>query len=85
MEEPIPAGAAMAGKLFYVAPARQLMSVAVSAGQPLQLGVPRVLLGGVSREGYDVRSNGQEFVVLSNVEKAPSTPINIVVNWANEK
>jgi Tol biopolymer transport system component len=72
-------------ELFYVAPTRQLMSVPVRAGQPLQLGVPRVLLGGVSREAFDVRYGGQEFVVLSNVENAPSTPINIVVNWANEK
>jgi hypothetical protein len=71
-------------EIFYVSPQRQLMSVAVSAGQPLRLGVPVVLLGGVFRDKYDVTSDGQRFVVLSNLEKGPSAPINIVVNWANE-
>src|SRR5262249_28587539 len=71
-------------EVFYVSPPGQLMRLAVSTGQPLQLGVPGVLDGGVSRDKYDVTSDGQRFVVLSNVEKGRALPINIVVNWANE-
>ena len=70
-------------ELFYVAPAGQLISVAVSASQSLQLGIPRILFGGLSRDAYEVTPEGA-FVVF-NVEKAPSMPINVVVNWANER
>ena len=73
-------------ELFYIAPARQLMSVSVTpASQTLQLGIPRVLVAGVARDSYDVTSDGQRFVVLSNLDNEPLMPIHIVVNWASER
>jgi Tol biopolymer transport system component len=70
-------------ELFYMAPAGQLMSVGVTAIGSLQLGIPRVLFGGLSRDTYDVTSDGR-FIGFSNAERMPSQPINIVVNWASE-
>jgi eukaryotic-like serine/threonine-protein kinase len=71
-------------ELFYVAPGGQLMSVTVSANPSPQLGIPNVLFGGVSRDAYEVMPDGF-FVTLSNLERSPSQPINIVVNWANDQ
>ena len=69
-----------------MAPARQLMSVSVTpASQTLQLGIPGVIVAGVARDSYDVTSDGQRFVVLSNLDNEPLMPIHIVVNWASER
>jgi Tol biopolymer transport system component len=70
-------------ELFYMAPAGQLMSVGVTTIGSLQLGIPRVLFGGLSGDAYEVASDGL-FLGLSNTERTPSQPINIVVNWASE-
>src|SRR5262249_38296672 len=71
-------------ELFYVSSAGQLMSVAVSANPSPQLGIPNVLFGRVAGDAYEVLPDGL-FVTLSNLERSPSRPINIVVNWANER
>jgi Tol biopolymer transport system component len=71
-------------ELFYMAPAGQLMSVGVSTIGSLKLGIPRVLFGGLSRDAYEVASDGL-FLGLSNTERTLSQPINIVVNWASER
>src|SRR5262249_31132335 len=71
-------------ELFYMAPAGQLMSVGVTVIASLQLGIPRVLFGGLSRDAYEVTPDGR-FIGLSKAERSPSQPINIVVNWASER
>jgi Tol biopolymer transport system component len=71
-------------ELFYVGPAGQLMSVAVTGNPSPQLGIPKVLFERVGRDAYEVMPDGQ-FVASSNLERSPLRPINVVVNWTNER
>ena len=77
-------------ELFYVDPAAQLMSVAVTPGATLDFGAPKLLFQTPIPRGaatgidlFDVSRDGQRFLVLSPVrsDAAAVTPITVVVNW----
>jgi Tol biopolymer transport system component len=77
-------------ELYYVAPDRTLMSVAFSAGA----GAPSIsaarplfqtriagALGHDVRNNYAVSRDGQRFLIVTEVEKAGSRPITVILNW----
>jgi hypothetical protein len=78
------------GELFYIAPDRTLMAVAIGAGvgSP-SLSTPRPLfqtrisgsLGRDVRNNYAVSRDGQRFLIVTDVEKATSPPITVILNW----
>jgi Tol biopolymer transport system component len=72
-------------ELFYASLDNKLMSVPVfvNAQQVLQLG-SGVVLNLLSHNSYDVTPDGQRFLVSVHSEARPSTPLNVVVNWAEK-
>jgi Tol biopolymer transport system component len=71
-------------ELFYRSMQKTQMAVTVAAGSELQLSIPAILFSAPDG-AYDVTPDGQRFLVLSRPETAGALPINIVVNWANER
>jgi eukaryotic-like serine/threonine-protein kinase len=75
-------------ELFYVTPARQLMSVTVSAAPQLTLGIPKGLfelpistpLEAPFTTRYAVTADGQRFVVHATLGGAVA-PATVVLNW----
>ncbi len=87
-----PAWAPNGREIFYVSPDRKLMSVPVETSDVFSPGVPVALFdtssyffGGVGRN-YDVAPDGKRFVMVKNPASgaAASTPIVVVLNWAEE-
>ncbi|HET9363029.1 MAG TPA: protein kinase [Vicinamibacterales bacterium] len=76
-------------EMFFVAPDGAVMAVAVRAAHALPVGVPQELFrqesfrlaGWTSTFGYDVRADGQWFLVSGLGEGADDAPITVVVNW----
>lgn len=74
------------GELFYLAPDRSLMAVAITTGESIHVGSPTILFrtdapaqGGRNR--YAVSADGQRFLVESLIKSPASAPITVVVNW----
>jgi hypothetical protein len=75
-------------ELYYLAPDRRLMSVAVGRGETVQLGSPQPLFElpvsnpafGFAQRSYDVTSDGQRFIVSRLVPQPPES-ITVVINW----
>ena len=61
------------------------MSVPVKAGSTFEPGIPVALFDTHVRKpddlGYDVRADGQRFLVNSAVEETSKTPISVILNW----
>jgi Tol biopolymer transport system component/predicted Ser/Thr protein kinase len=55
-----------------------------SAGKPKMLFDGRYLFSNGSPADYDVSADGQRFLMIKASEEAPSTQINIVLNWFEE-
>jgi eukaryotic-like serine/threonine-protein kinase len=83
-------------ELFYLAFDGMLMSVPIdptAAGQPFNAGVPVALFparvstagGGLLRQQYAVRADGQRFLVNAVSEQAANAPITIIANWPGLK
>jgi len=75
-------------ELFYLAPDRQIMAVAVRGESTFESEAPRPLFqtrvpfpGSIYRMNYDVTADGARFLVNTLVEGAGSSPINVVLNW----
>jgi len=79
-------------ELFYLAPDRTLMSVAVTTGSTFDAGLPvrlfetrtsplSVANAGYTRNQYVVSADGTRFLVNQPPLGAPATPITVVVNW----
>jgi Tol biopolymer transport system component len=75
-------------ELFYLAPDRRIMAVAVRGGSTFEREGPRPLFqtrvpypGSIYRMNYDVTADGARFLVNSPVEGAGSLPINVVLDW----
>lgn len=74
-------------ELFYIAADRKLMAVKIKLGATFETGAPeplfetRVLTVTDFRNHYAVSSDGQRFLINSNIEESRTTPINVVVNW----
>jgi serine/threonine protein kinase len=76
-------------ELFYVAPDKKLMVVAVKAeGNRFEVGAPQPLfemrIGKLPLTGspfYDVTRDGRRFIVSTVVEETAPTPMTVVLNW----
>jgi Tol biopolymer transport system component len=75
-------------ELYYLAPDRKIMAVAVRGGSTFEREAPRPLFqtrvpfpGSIYRMNYDVTADGARFLVNTLVEGAGSSPINVVLNW----
>jgi eukaryotic-like serine/threonine-protein kinase len=85
-----PAWSADGKELFYLAPDRTLMSVAVNGTSTLETGLPSRLFEtrmsvafnpSYTRNQYMVSADGQRFLINQPPVSAPSPPITVVVNW----
>ena len=85
-----PAWSADGRELFYLAPDRYLMSVAVKTSSTLDAGLPSRLFETrmsvvfnppYTRNQYVVSTDGQQFLINQPPASAPSPPITVVVNW----
>ena len=76
-------------ELFYVAPDKKLMAVAVKAeGNSFEASAPQPLfemrIGNLPLTGspfYDVTRDGRRFIVSTAVEESAPTPMTVVLNW----
>jgi hypothetical protein len=73
-------------ELFYLAPDRKLMAVAVKTGAIFEAESPRALFQtalnvSAFRQSYGVSADGQRFLLNASVESG-SPPITVVLNWA---
>ena len=73
-------------ELFYIAADRKLMAVAVTAGSGFETGAPKPLFQTQvvrydAPNRYEVRPDGQRFLVNSPMEEVSQTPITVILNW----
>ncbi|MBZ5636240.1 MAG: serine/threonine-protein kinase [Acidobacteriia bacterium] len=71
-------------ELFYLAPDRSMMSVAVRPGaNSLEFGSPNPLfrIPGGAGFAYDVAPDGQRFLVLAGAREAEMISMTVVMNW----
>jgi hypothetical protein len=77
-------------ELFYLAPDRALMSVAMKTGSTVEVGPPARLFNtrmsvltssGYTRNQYVVTGDGQRFLINEPPTAAPPSPITVVLNW----
>jgi hypothetical protein len=73
-------------ELFYVAADNRLMVVPVKLGTRFEAGVPTVLfrIDPAAEHAYDVTSDGQRFLVNTNVNRVETLPLTAVVNWRRQ-
>jgi hypothetical protein len=77
-------------ELFYVAPDRQLMTVAVSSLNPLRLGTPEPLFElpvqtpgrAFTESPFDVSADGKRFLV-GRVIRSAGQPLTVVLDWTS--
>lgn len=75
-------------ELFYVSPDKKIMSVTINDGPNFEPGVPKVLFQTQiastmeSRNHYVVTSDGQRFLINTQLKEIATAPINVVVNWS---
>jgi len=79
-------------EIYYIAPDKSLMAVAISTGPGFESGVPKALfearVPGVTLpfpRTYVVAERGQRFLLNTIVERATSSPITVVLNWTAEQ
>jgi eukaryotic-like serine/threonine-protein kinase len=78
-------------ELFYLSPDSKIMSVPVKTGSNFDAGAPTPLFQANPREmfatselfAYDVSNDGQRFLVNSQL-KSGTTPMSVVLNWAEK-
>ena len=75
-------------ELFYIAPDRSLMAVAITAGATLQAGVPTRLFetrtlsfSPILPRLYQPSADGRRFLFTTLFEEAGQRPVSVVVNW----
>ncbi len=69
-------------ELFYVAPGGLVMSVAVTPGPQLEMGVPTMLFRTASEIlTYDVTPDGSRFLANLPIERIRESPVRVIVNW----
>jgi len=73
-------------ELFFVSPDAEMMAVDITLDPVFQAGVPHRLFplkSEVPRDlaGYDVRGDGQRFLVLIRQRGTQDGPITVVLNW----
>jgi Tol biopolymer transport system component len=76
-------------ELYFIAPDKKVMAVAVKLGATLETGAPKELFvsrissfsSSVLGYNYAVSGDGQRFLINSSVAEARQDPITVVVNW----
>lgn len=72
-------------ELFYLAPDRTLMVVAIRMTNRLQIGGPEPLFQtgttAIGRNSYVVSADGERFLVETRLDPRGPTPITVVLNW----
>ena len=73
-------------ELFYLGEDGAMMSVSVNAGPDFEAGTPQMLfrasIGGLlGMRHYAVSSDGQRFLVVTQVQQQTERPINVMVDW----
>ena len=76
-------------ELYFIAPDRKIMAVEIETSPRLEIGLPQALFAtqiapfGGGRNHYDVRSDGQRFLVNSRRPEDATLPIVVVIDWAS--
>ena len=82
---PIRSGGRDGKELFYLAPDRKLMAVAVKTGATFEAEAPQALFEARVREDpdreFDVSSDGQRFLIVTPPGDDSTPPISLVQNW----
>ena len=75
-------------ELFYIAPDRKLMSVAVKTGDNFEAGTPQALfptqlstVGEAANSRYAPIGDGHRFLMIIDHQPQSSTPATVVLNW----
>jgi hypothetical protein len=73
-------------ELFFVSPDAEMMAVDIRLDPVFSRGVPHRLFQLKSADppdlaGYDVRGDGQRFLIFMRQRGTPDAPITVVVNW----
>jgi len=76
-------------ELFYLSSDAKMMAAPVTTGANFDAGTPVALFQATPREpvplydlfAYDVTRDGQRFLILTQVKRAETTPMSIVLNW----
>jgi Tol biopolymer transport system component len=69
-------------ELDYLAPDGFVMAVPVTLATNVEAGVPvRLFRVDSEIQDYDVAPDGSRFLVLTPVEKAPESPLRVILNW----
>jgi eukaryotic-like serine/threonine-protein kinase len=76
-------------ELFYLSPTGKMMAVPVKTGTGFDAGTPEALFQANPREilatselvTYDVDRSGQRFLINTQVKRADTQPISVVLNW----
>jgi Tol biopolymer transport system component len=79
-------------ELFYLSADGKMMAVAVTTGASFKAGSPVALFQIHRRQpvsaqdvfSYDVRGDGQRFLIATKVDEANAAPLSITLNWASE-
>jgi dipeptidyl aminopeptidase/acylaminoacyl peptidase len=68
-------------ELFYLAPDGKLMAVPVKAGSTFEARAPVALFNAGEGAQYAVSAEGGRFLISRVIERRPSGPVNICLNW----
>ncbi len=68
------------GKELYFVSGNKMMAVSVTLGTEVQSGLPQPLFE-IEGTNYAPSKDGQRFLIPVVTEKAPTPPINVVLNW----
>ena len=73
-------------ELFFVSPDAEMMAVDITLDPVFSAGVPHRLFqlkgaGFDDLAGYDVRPDGQRFLIFMSQRGTEDTPITVVLNW----
>jgi hypothetical protein len=73
-------------ELFFVSPDAEMMAVDITLDPSFHAGVPHRLFqlkgaGPDDLAGYDVRPDGQQFLIFMRQRGAQDAPITVVLNW----
>jgi len=79
-------------ELYYISLDKNLMAVPISMGAGFESGVPKALFQAkvpaitpAFPRAYVVAEGGQRFLLNTIVERATSSPITVILNWAMER
>ncbi|HEX9305595.1 MAG TPA: protein kinase, partial [Thermoanaerobaculia bacterium] len=66
----------------YLAPDGFVMAVPVTLGTKVEAGVPaRLFRVDPEIQDYDVAPDGSRFLISTSIEKAPESPLRVILNW----